>query len=1136
MKSLFTLLGVLSCVFLYAQTPPKLSEVIPPSPQASQMIRFGEYKVAHNTGVPEISIPLYTIKTGSLEYPIAISYHGSGIRVNDEAGNVGLGWMLTAVKSVSRIVNGLPDDGPGGMLLNPIKRQTEIDPTLDNSYIFAGAEGLLDTERDVYVFSTGTTNGKFVFKNDGTTFQIPMTLAKISSDILSLNGGFTIEDANGNKFAFRSAEYTSYDRSHFASSFMLDSIISADRRDTITFQYTREKSTFVIDRSNSAAIGPKCDLSIVNGQVQQIEKDQPGFNFYTTKQTQYQQLTLSSIHFRSGKVEFVKSATARQDNDHDYFTNMLVYSKDPLTGSYTQIKNVAFNQSYFESGGTTSNPWDKYRLKLDNVTIYGKNNTKGEVYTFGYNTMMLPLKTSYAVDLWGYYNGKTSNFSYLQREENISYKGRLYNVGDADRSFSELYLKACQLNKITYPTGGYTTFEFEPNRLLNNRTSQVPRSEKVTAFSGEQGYEKVSKQLSVPVTEDALIKVEIFTKTNTRCIVKLKNVTTGTETSITPNYPGDLERTFSTTVPTTLLAGNNYQLYAEALSPAGGTGITGSSASIEVSWSETVDVEDIAYAGGLRIRSTQNFDMDNKQAGKRVYKYGTGENNYGLAIMPAYFINNRFWKEQNHWIGLAAPEFNILCHNCIWTDRQYSSSSNYQVTLYNGSTVIYPEVTIYDYDQNMVPNGKTVYQYNTLSDKFVELPYTFSLAQTNTYWQESNLTDESHYQYKDGQFSLIHRKQYFYQPLKQDLLYNLKVSYKGTVTGCGANSSIWWFWAEYPIETGFEPLVRTREETITPAGTLTNETILTYGDATGMLLSAQQTSNSDGKINLSSFKYPLDLTLQGSLENARLQMVKQHMLSQPLQIQFFKDGLNTYSESTSFTNLGNEKIVPIKKQFSYGQSSSPIIQSFTYSSDGLLSSQSKENDVVQSYLWNYNSQYPTAKIIGANADQVAHSSFESDNKGNWSYTGLPIDDATAPTGSRCYSLFSGNISRENLDPTVSYIVSYWVKDNAPLNISGTTGTIQKGITCKGWTMFLHHVSGQSSIAITGTATIDELRLYPEQARMNTYTYLPLVGITSVCDQRNQIIHYIYDDLGQLFQETDTEGNILKQYEYRFSQQ
>ena len=81
----------------------------PSSPQASMFQRFGNYPVDYSTGVPHISIPLYTIKVGDFELPISIDYHNSGIRVQDIATPVGLGWMLNAGGCISRTIMGTDD-------------------------------------------------------------------------------------------------------------------------------------------------------------------------------------------------------------------------------------------------------------------------------------------------------------------------------------------------------------------------------------------------------------------------------------------------------------------------------------------------------------------------------------------------------------------------------------------------------------------------------------------------------------------------------------------------------------------------------------------------------------------------------------------------------------------------------------------------------------------------------------------------------------------------------------------------------------------------------------------------------------------------------------------------------------------
>lgn len=81
-----------------------LPSVIPPTPQAAALARYGEYPVSHTTGIPDITIPLYEIDLGGYKLPITISYHASGFRPDDVATPVGLGWVLNAGGAVTRTI------------------------------------------------------------------------------------------------------------------------------------------------------------------------------------------------------------------------------------------------------------------------------------------------------------------------------------------------------------------------------------------------------------------------------------------------------------------------------------------------------------------------------------------------------------------------------------------------------------------------------------------------------------------------------------------------------------------------------------------------------------------------------------------------------------------------------------------------------------------------------------------------------------------------------------------------------------------------------------------------------------------------------------------------------------------------
>lgn len=146
-----------------------ITSAIPASADAAALGKYGSIPVSPYTGVPNISIPLYTIKSGDLTLPISLSYHAGGIKVEEMASSVGLGWVLNAGGAITRTVRGLPDEAiygfldPNHYVPNILKRYNQ-----DNSSTFTQAQanmylnqigmGTIDGEPDMYNFNFGGWN------------------------------------------------------------------------------------------------------------------------------------------------------------------------------------------------------------------------------------------------------------------------------------------------------------------------------------------------------------------------------------------------------------------------------------------------------------------------------------------------------------------------------------------------------------------------------------------------------------------------------------------------------------------------------------------------------------------------------------------------------------------------------------------------------------------------------------------------------------------------------------------------------------------------------------------------------------------------------------------------------------------
>src|SRR3954462_15371526 len=109
-RLLLTIALVTITTTIFAQTSgPQLAQVVRPSPNVQAMQKYGDIPVSAYTGIANISIPLYTIQFRDITVPISLSYHASGIKVAEEASQVGLGWVLNAGGTISRTVMGDDD-------------------------------------------------------------------------------------------------------------------------------------------------------------------------------------------------------------------------------------------------------------------------------------------------------------------------------------------------------------------------------------------------------------------------------------------------------------------------------------------------------------------------------------------------------------------------------------------------------------------------------------------------------------------------------------------------------------------------------------------------------------------------------------------------------------------------------------------------------------------------------------------------------------------------------------------------------------------------------------------------------------------------------------------------------------------
>jgi YD repeat-containing protein len=512
---------------IYAQTggTQPLKQVNFATPEAAMLGKFENISISNYTGVPDISIPLYTIKEREFELPIVLRYHSSGIKVDEEATWVGLGWDLSVGGQIIQVPVGANDDydhiastniSQGyNNLMNPSPtpfpsnhHNYDARPERGSVWSASGSTpGQNDDDYltfwwvsqkqllkpDIYNYSLPTASGKF-FLNPQT--QKPVLFGAINSkDSITrkttnaFTSGWIISDMNGYIYTFKESgkEYTS--SGDIQTGFETSSAIW--RLSSIVFPWGKDLKFFY---SDGVSIKTSQSDDFTNGST---AMNSPYYLHRIPNSITNYSKYLSSIESENVQIVFESSADRIDlcSGDQNKLPEKLAFIHiiDKISGD--TIKSFGFNYDYFESNHNEQDEVNDYkRLKLLSVREISHNNSEitlsNPPYSFEYNQTNLPVKSSMAVDHWGYYNGQNSNATFLPDLSPYAFSGLIedfvnyeqpvqqfisdanvpYNSGNinkAKRGMNADYAKAAILQKITYPTGGYRVLNYEPNDFSN---------------------------------------------------------------------------------------------------------------------------------------------------------------------------------------------------------------------------------------------------------------------------------------------------------------------------------------------------------------------------------------------------------------------------------------------------------------------------------------------------------------------------------------------------------------------------------------------------------------------------------------------------------------------------------------------
>ncbi|KIA92323.1 hypothetical protein OC25_16685 [Pedobacter kyungheensis] len=440
-----------------------LTDQIPPSPSSMQMQRYGDYPVSQYTGIPDIKIPIYTITEGDITVPIYLSFHASGLNLDECSVPllIGPGWTLQAGGQMTRTVNGFPDEIFGVSTPDFSQNyQTSFQAMKDQVELY-------DSELDVYSYNALGLSGKFMPNANYLLDPYgPYKPFPLKENNYQLYPGAIIDD-KGISYSFggnNAEEWVQFQSRllntpyNAVTTWHLTTVSSAkfpgmgvgfyyQNGPQVGYQYS---TAYMMDDAYYIAgqtSDPSADLG--NNFPYSMPLDNNRVTNFSSRI--YYPKFIEKIVFSTGFIKFIL-------NTNKTLNRIEIYNKDQQL-----LRTVQLNIDKFGGASGSVN-------RLKSIVYNDALGNEQERYTFGYVGEFSPLGAS-SKDYWGFYNGQPYTGDYVPRfNVDISYAGGYYEdsrIGmfggyanrDPDATFSVLYM----LNQITYPTGGYTTFQYEGN-------------------------------------------------------------------------------------------------------------------------------------------------------------------------------------------------------------------------------------------------------------------------------------------------------------------------------------------------------------------------------------------------------------------------------------------------------------------------------------------------------------------------------------------------------------------------------------------------------------------------------------------------------------------------------------------------
>jgi YD repeat-containing protein len=465
--------------------------IVPAGPEATSLIKAGNLAVNMQSGAASVSIPFANVNFGSIQLPISLNYASNGTKVDEIPSRVGLNWALNVGGVITRTTFDDPDD-QSTQQTEPANILDQTQSVLNYLKAVTNTGQGIDAQPDEYRYNINGLSGKFIIRNN-QVIQIPKTKIKITtfSTVYGIDQ-FIITATDGTKYYFGGDEATEVTRTYNLSGLLptkpriktawfLKRIVSLNN-DEAFFHYSNIPIMTEPGISMTATKPDLINYATCNG----VMPDNSVTSSATLIRVDYDSPLLLSITSTNGKAVTFQYQN-RPDNSNDKRLQYMTYSDvnvvtkfaleyDDFTGNQG-VGNNSFNGTYLNR-----------RFFLKKISSISLTEPPLE-YSFEYNDAgNLPHRLSYAQDHYGFYNGQ-NNYSLFPSGVMPYYISWVGAFLPGNRNPSATHTQKGILKKVTYPTGGTESFEYEgTNGFCGVRVSKITSYDPVMAQTTNKYY------------------------------------------------------------------------------------------------------------------------------------------------------------------------------------------------------------------------------------------------------------------------------------------------------------------------------------------------------------------------------------------------------------------------------------------------------------------------------------------------------------------------------------------------------------------------------------------------------------------------------------------------------------------------